>query len=113
MDNIVGPGRERKNPPAFQGLNDTRSVVTGRMCASNMTPDHGPPGRASPTPQKERTRIRKEMPMLKILGRKNSSNVQKVIWACDEMSLPFQREDIGGSFGRNKDPEYLALNPNG
>ena len=51
--------------------------------------------------------------MLKILGRKNSSNVQKVIWACDEMNLPFQREDVGGSFGRNKDPEYLALNPNG
>ncbi|MEK7245201.1 MAG: glutathione S-transferase N-terminal domain-containing protein, partial [Pseudomonadota bacterium] len=51
--------------------------------------------------------------MLKILGRKNSSNVQKVIWACDEMNLPFEREDIGGPFGRNKDPEYLALNPNG
>ncbi len=51
--------------------------------------------------------------MLKILGRKNSSNVQKVIWACEEMSLPFEQEDIGGPFGRNKDPEYLALNPNG
>ncbi len=51
--------------------------------------------------------------MLKILGRKNSSNVQKVIWACEEMSLPFAQEDIGGPFGRNKDPEYLALNPNG
>ena len=51
--------------------------------------------------------------MLKILGRKNSSNVQKVIWACDEMNLLFEREDIGGPFGRNKDPEYLALNPNG
>jgi glutathione S-transferase len=51
--------------------------------------------------------------MLKILGRKNSSNVQKVIWACEEMHLPYAREDIGGSFGRNKDPEYLALNPNG
>ena len=51
--------------------------------------------------------------MLKILGRKNSSNVQKVVWACDEMNLPFEREDIGGPFGRNKDPEYLALNPNG
>jgi glutathione S-transferase len=51
--------------------------------------------------------------MLKILGRKNSSNVQKVIWACEEMNLPFAQEDIGGPFGRNKDPEYLALNPNG
>ena len=51
--------------------------------------------------------------MLKILGRKNSSNVQKVVWACDEIGLPFVREDVGGPFGRNKDPEYLALNPNG
>ena len=51
--------------------------------------------------------------MLKILGRKNSSNVQKVVWACDEIGLPFTREDVGGPFGRNKDPDYLALNPNG
>ncbi|MBM3566875.1 MAG: glutathione S-transferase family protein [Alphaproteobacteria bacterium] len=51
--------------------------------------------------------------MLKILGRKNSSNVQKVAWACDEIGLAFEREDVGGPFGRNKDPEYLVLNPNG
>jgi glutathione S-transferase len=51
--------------------------------------------------------------MLKILGRKTSSNVQKVLWCCDEIGLPFEREDIGGEFGGNKTPEYLALNPNG
>lgn len=51
--------------------------------------------------------------MLKILGRKTSSNVQKVLWCCDEIGLPFEREDTGGEFGRNKTPEYLALNPNG
>ena len=51
--------------------------------------------------------------MLKILGRKTSSNVQKVLWLCSELKLPYEREDIGGPFGRNKDPEYLALNPNG
>lgn len=50
--------------------------------------------------------------MLKILGRKNSSNVQKVLWCCDELGLAFEREDIGGSYGKNRDPEYLALNPN-
>ncbi len=51
--------------------------------------------------------------MLKILGRKSSSNVQKVLWCCGEIGLPFERDDIGGEFGRNKTPEYLALNPNG
>ncbi len=51
--------------------------------------------------------------MLKILGRKNSSNVQKVLWACHELGVTFEREDVGGQFGRNQEPEYLALNPNG
>lgn len=51
--------------------------------------------------------------MLKILGRKNSSNVQKVLWCCAELGLDFEREDVGGQYGRNRDPEYLALNPNG
>ncbi len=50
--------------------------------------------------------------MLKILGRKNSSNVQKVLWACHELGVTFEREDVGGPFGRNQEPEYLALNPN-
>jgi len=51
--------------------------------------------------------------MLQILGRKTSSNVQKVLWCCEEIGLPFDRQDVGGEFGKNKAPEYLALNPNG
>ena len=51
--------------------------------------------------------------MLKILGRKTSSNVQKVLWTCAELDLAFDREDIGGPFGGNDKPEYRALNPNG
>lgn len=51
--------------------------------------------------------------MLKIWGRTTSSNVQKVLWACAEMSIPYERIDAGLQFGRNRDPEYLALNPNG
>ena len=50
--------------------------------------------------------------MLKILGRKNSSNVQKVLWCCGELGIPFEREDYGGKFGKTKDAEYLAMNPN-
>jgi glutathione S-transferase len=51
--------------------------------------------------------------MLKIWGRATSSNVQKVLWCCAELGIPFERADLGGPFGGNQDPEYLALNPNG
>ena len=51
--------------------------------------------------------------MLKIWGRATSSNVQKVLWCCGELGIPFERVDLGGPFGGNQDPEYLALNPNG
>ena len=50
--------------------------------------------------------------MLKILGRTNSANVQKVVWLCDEVGLSYQRDDVGGPFGGTDTPEYLALNPN-
>ncbi|NVO12958.1 MAG: glutathione S-transferase family protein [Rhodoplanes sp.] len=51
--------------------------------------------------------------MLKIWGRTTSSNVQKVMWAVGELGLAHERIDIGGPFGGNKDPDYLARNPNG
>jgi glutathione S-transferase len=51
--------------------------------------------------------------MLKVWGRKNSSNVQKVLWICAELDIPFERTDWGGPFGGNSDPAYLAMNPNG
>jgi glutathione S-transferase len=51
--------------------------------------------------------------MLTIWGRANSVNVQKVLWLCEELSLPFERIDAGMQHGRNKNPEYLAMNPNG
>jgi len=51
--------------------------------------------------------------MLKIWGRANSINVQKVLWVADEIGIPYTRVDIGGPFGGNREPAYLALNPNG
>ena len=51
--------------------------------------------------------------MIKIWGRNTSSNVQKVMWALGELGLPHERIDIGGSFGKNREPAYLAMNPNG
>jgi glutathione S-transferase len=51
--------------------------------------------------------------MLKIWGRNTSVNVQKVMWAVGELGLPHERIDVGGAFGRNNEPAYLAMNPNG
>ena len=50
---------------------------------------------------------------IKIWGRRDSSNVQKVVWCCDELGVAFDRIDIGGRFGGNKEKPYLDLNPNG
>src|SRR5580692_12976741 len=51
--------------------------------------------------------------MIKIWGRNTSVNVQKVMWAIGELGRPHERIDVGGSFGKNKQPAYLAMNPNG
>jgi glutathione S-transferase len=51
--------------------------------------------------------------MLTILGRVNSINVRKVLWLCGELGLDYEREDWGQGFRDVKDPDYLALNPNG
>jgi glutathione S-transferase len=51
--------------------------------------------------------------MLKVWGRNTSSNVQKVMWAIGELALENERFDIGGNFGKNREPAYLRMNPNG
>ena len=51
--------------------------------------------------------------MLTIWGRTNSINVQKVLWTCAELGLPFQRHDAGGAFGGTSTEAYRAMNPNG
>jgi len=51
--------------------------------------------------------------MIKIWGRNTSSNVQKAMWAVGELGLECTRIDVGGAFGKNKEPAYLAMNPNG
>jgi glutathione S-transferase len=53
------------------------------------------------------------MIMIEVWGRRSSSNVQKVIWALDELGLKFDRHTMGGSFGGNREPAYLKMNPNG
>jgi glutathione S-transferase len=53
------------------------------------------------------------MSKLKVWGQPKSINVQKVLWALEELGLPFERIDAGGAFGRVRDADYLSLNPNG
>lgn len=49
--------------------------------------------------------------MLKLLGRRSSNNVQKVLWLLDELGIEFLQEDYGGPFGKTQTPEYRKLNP--
>jgi glutathione S-transferase len=51
--------------------------------------------------------------MLEIWGRKNSFNVQKVLWCCEELEIPYQRHDAGGKYGVTDQDEYLQRNPTG
>ena len=48
--------------------------------------------------------------MISIIGRRNSANVQKVMWAVGELGIQYEREDMGGSFGFSD--AYSMLNPN-
>lgn len=41
--------------------------------------------------------------MLKIWGRRNSINVQKVLWCCDELELEYEQTDAAGAFGFPED----------
>lgn len=50
--------------------------------------------------------------MITVWGRKNSSNVKKVLWCLTELGLTYQQKDAGGPFGGLDTPEYLAMNPN-
>jgi glutathione S-transferase len=48
--------------------------------------------------------------MLRVWGRDNSINVQKVLWCCGELGLEHERVDAGGAYGF---PEgYEKINPN-
>ena len=51
--------------------------------------------------------------MITVHGRATSSNVQIVMWTIAELGLEHRRLDIGGVYGGNKTPDYLAMNPNG
>ena len=51
--------------------------------------------------------------MIRVLGRKTSGNVQKVLWALEEMGTDYSREDYGRIFKNTADEAYLSMNPTG
>src|SRR5256886_9564943 len=67
------------------------------MAGTTKRPSRGSEGRA----------------MIKIWGRNPSVNVQKVMWGVGGLELPHERIGVGGAFGKNKEPAYLAMSPNG
>ena len=50
--------------------------------------------------------------MIRLLGRQTSGNVQKVLFALEEMQIPYAREDFGRQFKNTDTDAYRALNPN-
>jgi glutathione S-transferase len=51
--------------------------------------------------------------MLKVWGRRNSFNVQKVLWLTGELGLTHEHIPAGGDSGRLDEPGFRALNPHG
>lgn len=51
--------------------------------------------------------------MIRLLGRKTSGNVQKILFFLEETGTPYERDDYGRQFGNTQTPEYLAMNPTG
>ena len=51
--------------------------------------------------------------MITMWGRNNSTNVKKVLWALEELDLPFNQIMAGMAYGVNREADYLAMNPNG
>jgi glutathione S-transferase len=51
--------------------------------------------------------------MIRLWGRTNSLNVQKVLWTLAELELRYERTDAGLKFGVVDTPAYRAMNPNG
>ncbi|MEA9566024.1 MULTISPECIES: glutathione S-transferase [Xanthomonas] len=52
-------------------------------------------------------------PTITLWGRRNSSNVRKVLWCAEEAGVAYTSIEVGGAFGGNDTPAYRALNPNG
>jgi len=50
--------------------------------------------------------------MLKVWGRSNAYNVQKVLWLLDEISLNYEHINVGSNKGDLNTEAFLSMNPN-
>jgi glutathione S-transferase len=51
--------------------------------------------------------------MLKVWGRRNSLNVQKVLWLVGELGLEHEHIPAGGDHGRLDEADFRRMNPHG
>jgi glutathione S-transferase len=51
--------------------------------------------------------------MIVVLGRRNSSSVQLVMWAINELGLEHQRQDFGHGHASTRTSTFLKMNPMG
>jgi glutathione S-transferase len=51
--------------------------------------------------------------MLKVWGRRNSQNVQKVMWLIGELGLAHEHTSAGGKYGGLDTEAFRAMNPHG
>ncbi len=49
----------------------------------------------------------------RLWGRASSVNVQKAIWALEELAVPYEHIEAGGAHGIVGEARYRAMNPNG
>jgi glutathione S-transferase len=57
--------------------------------------------------------LREEHPMITVWGRRNSVNVQKVLWALEELDVPYTRENVGGTSAATAILISSRMNPMG
>ena len=88
---IMLPEEARRSIDIRERLSAGLAFIAGRMLGSPRRSN----GHAS-----RRRSMREKKIVIKIWGRKTSSNVQKVMWAVGEIGLPHERIDIAGPFGR-------------
>jgi glutathione S-transferase len=49
--------------------------------------------------------------MIRILGKRQSINVRKVLWTCDEIDVPYEQEEWGAGTRATSEADFLALSP--
>ena len=49
--------------------------------------------------------------MMTLWGRKSAFNVQKAMWALEELGIDYEQIEVGGDFGGLNSEAFLEMNP--